>query len=253
MEVKQKALFDYLLWLGDNGLILGQRIAEWCGHGPYLEEDIALTNISLDLIGQARAFLSYAGELEGKGRDEDKLAFFRNDREFKNNLLVEEPNGDFGKTILRQYFFSVFAELLFEKLSASNDEKLAALAAKSLKEVKYHKVHSQKWLLRLGDGTPESHSRMQAALNEMWHLTGDLFENAESDNLLFSERIAFDLAETKPHWSKEVISDLLEASLQIPTNAFMLKGGRNGFHSEHLSHILTEMQALPRAIPEGKW
>lgn len=253
MANKQEALFNYLLWLGDSALILGQRLGEWCGHGPYLEEDIALTNISLDLIGQARAFLTYAGEIEGLGRDEDKLAFFRDERGYRNSLLVEQPNGDFGQTILRQYLFSSFTSLLFERLSKSSDSQIAGIAAKSLKETVYHVRHSREWLFRLGDGTEESNKRMQNALGELWFLTGDLFENSDKDTILFENEIAFDLSILQADWGNQVRKDLSEATLSIPENIFMLKGGREGKHTEFLGHILAEMQTLPRSMPEGKW
>ncbi|MBX7181903.1 MAG: phenylacetate-CoA oxygenase subunit PaaC [Bacteroidia bacterium] len=253
MDTKQKALFEYVLWLGDSALILGQRLGEWCGHGPYLEEDIAITNISLDLIGQARAFLTYAGELEGQGKDEDKLAFFRGEREYRNSLLVEQPNGDFGQTIVRQYFYSLFAKFLFEKLSNSSDEMIAGIAAKSLKETNYHVRHSKEWLIRLGDGTDESHTRMQNAIQELWYLTGDLFENLPDDTLLFDQGIAFDLQLIKPEWEKQVRMDIMEATLNLPEGQFMLSGGRQGRHTEFLGHILAEMQTLPRSIPDGNW
>jgi ring-1,2-phenylacetyl-CoA epoxidase subunit PaaC len=252
-DKKQEALFEYLLWLGDSALILGQRLGEWCGHGPYLEEDIALTNISLDLIGQARAFLTYAGEVEGLGKDEDQLAFFRGERAYKNCLLVEQPNGDFGQTIVKQYFYSVFAKLLFEQLSQSSDVQIAGIAAKSLKETNYHVRHAREWLFRLGDGTEESHKRVQNAVNELWLLTGDLFENSAKDGILFDAGIAFDLSKLLPEWEKQIRIDLMEATLTVPEGVFMLKGGREGKHTEFLGHILAEMQALPRTIPEGKW
>lgn len=250
---QDKSLVTYLLWLGDNGLILGQLLAEWCGKGPYLEEDIALTNISLDLIGQSRAFYSYAAELEGKGRDEDKIAFFRNDNEFFNALLVEQPNGDFAFSMLRQFLFSAFSTLLFEKLSESKDEKLAALAGKSLKEAKYHLRHSQEWVLRLGLGTDESKKRIQQALDELWFLTGDLFQQIQSDDELIQNGIVFKHAELKPLWDSKVSDVFSEAEIKLPNNQYMLIGGRSGKHTEHLGHILSEMQSLARSMPDAVW
>lgn len=250
----KEALFEYLIRLGDNSLILSQRLGEWCGHGPLLEQDIALTNVALDLVGQARIILSYAGEVEGNGRSEDDLAFFRDEKEFRNNLLVEQPNSDFGATILRQYLFDVFQFYLYSSLSKSRDERLKAFAEKSLKEVTYHKKHSADWVLRLGDGTEESHQRMQSALDELWVYTDELFEMDEVDQILIEKGIAANPEEIRASWDKDVQSILTEASLSIPdTMGYMATGSRKGHHTEYLGYILAEMQIVPRSMPDAKW
>jgi len=246
-------LFEYTLRLGDTGLILGQRLGEWCGHGPILEEDIALTNISLDLIGQARTFLAYAGQVEGKGRTEDDLAYLRDEREFRNLLLSEQPNGDYGQTILRQFLISTFQYYLFDELRKSKDSTLAALAEKSLKEVTYHVRHSSEWMKRLGDGTSESHQRMQHAVDELWTYTGDMFAIDETDRVLISEGIAVNLDEVKSRWDRKVKEIFEESTLSVPENAFMITGSREGKHTEHLGHMLAEMQSLARAFPGVEW
>ncbi len=246
-------LFQYTLRLGDTALILGQRLGEWCGHGPILEEDIALTNISLDLIGQSRAFLTYAGQVEGKGRSEDDLAYLRGEREFRNLLLAEQPNGDFGQTILRQFLISAFQYYFFDALKKSKNTTLSALAEKSLKEVAYHLRHSSEWLKRLGDGTKESHQRVSDAINELWSYTGDFFDMDETDNVLIKEGIAVDLSVVKLLWENKVKEVFAEANLSIPENAFMIRGSREGKHTEYLGHMLAEMQSLARAFPGAQW
>lgn len=251
---QQEALFTYCLRLGDNGLILGHRLSEWTSKAPILEEDLALSNIALDLLGQANGFLKYAGETEGKGRNEDDLAFRRDERRFLNCLMCELPNGDFGYTIVRQFLFSNFAILLYEELSKSKDETIAALAAKSLKEVKYHVRHSNDWMLRLGDGTGESHNRVQQSLNEIWMYSGDLFAMDESDNMLIKARIACDLNALYPKWKEAVTKVISAATLKMPDeNMFMQSGSKKGIHTEHLGFILTEMQYLQRSYPDAKW
>lgn len=248
-----KALFNYCLWLGDSSLILGHRLSEWTGHGPILEEDIAMTNIGLDLVGQASSFLSLAGEIEGKGRSDDDLAYTRDLKDFKNALLTEQLNGDFGRTMVRQYLFDVFHCLVMDKLSSSKNEQLAAIAVKTLKEAKYHKRHSNAWLKRLGDGTEESNERTQKAVNELWMFTDDLFEVIEGDDGLVTEGVIPNLSELKLAWEEEVLELMNEAKLTIPEKAFMMKGSRNGRHTEHLGFLLAEMQFLPRAYPDAKW
>ncbi len=250
--VNQK-IAEYSLRIGDTSLILGQRIAEWCGHGPILEEDIALTNISLDLIGQARAFLTYAGELMDKKRSEDELAFFRNDREFRNTLLAEQPNGDFAHTIVRQLFISAFQYYFFEHLKDSKDKTFAALAEKSFKEVAYHLRHSSEWTYRLGDGTAESNSRMTDAINDLWRYTGDLFTTDETDAELLKSGIAVDMPAVKKQWDKKIKEVLSQATLAIPEDAYVITGGIKGKHTEYLGHILSEMQILPRSFPGATW
>lgn len=247
------SLFEYVLRLGDDSLILGHRLSEWCGHGPILEEDIAMTNISLDLVGQATSLLGYAGELEGKGRDADALAFLRFDREYKNVLLVEQPNGDFGMTMLRQFFFDAYRKPLFEKLQHSTDQHLAAIAEKSLKETKYHLKHSSEWVIRLGDGTEESNARIQDSLNTLWRYTNELFFTDEVDAELVEKGIVPSLQEIQNEWNATVNAVLTEATLTIPTNNWKQEGGRKGLHSEHLGYILAELQYMQRAYPNMQW
>ncbi len=246
-------LFEYVLRLGDDSLILGHRLSEWCGHGPILEEDIAMTNIALDLIGQATSLLEYAGKLEGKNRSGDDLAFLRFDKDYKNVLLVEQPNTDFGYTMMRQFFFDAYRKLLFERLVNSKDEHLAAIAEKSLKETRYHLKHSSEWVIRLGDGTEESHDRVQEALNDMWRYTGELFYSDEVDVALSKEGIIPDLSNFRESWETYVNSVLDEATLSKPDNNWQFDGGRKGLHSEHLGYILTELQYMQRAYPGLQW
>ena len=250
---KQEALFKYCLRLGDTSLVLAQRNGEWCGHGPFLEEDLALTNIALDLLGQANSILQYAGTVEGKGRTEDDLAFHRTEREFYNTLITEQPNGDYAKTILRQFLCDAFDFYFYSQLSQSKDETLSAISAKSLKEITYHLRHSSSWIERLGDGTEESHNRMQNALNELWRFTGEMFEMNEVDAILLKEGIAVDLNSVKTDWEKKTKEVLERATLKIPADAFMQRGSRDAKHTEHLGYLLAEMQSLPRALPDAKW
>ncbi|NVK63654.1 MAG: phenylacetate-CoA oxygenase subunit PaaC [Flavobacteriales bacterium] len=247
------ALFEYLVRLGDDSLILGHRLSEWCGHGPILEEDIAMTNIALDLVGQTTSILKYAGEVEGKGRTEDDLAFLRYEREYRNTLLVEQPNGDFGVTMMRQFLFDAFRKPLFEQLVNSSDAQIAAIAAKSLKETKYHFKHSAEWVIRLGDGTEESHERVQNALNDLWRYTDEMFFTDEVDRDLESRGITFSMEDLKNTWQETVKSVLDQATLEIPTNGWQHDGGRKGLHSEHLGYILAELQYMQRAYPGMEW
>lgn len=251
--MEDNKLFKYILRHADNALILGQRLGEWCGHGPVLEEDIALTNISLDLIGQARSYLTYAGEVEGASRDEDRLAFFRIDTEYYNLQLVELPNGHFGDTIARQFLFDHFSFLMQEALSKSSDEQISAIAAKSLKETAYHRMHSSDWVRRLGDGTAESHERIQESINELWAFTGEMFKADKLDNWAHEQGIAPALADLYPLWKANVSSILEEATLKVPEDQWMHDGGKRGIHTEHLGYILAEMQILPRTYPDAKW
>ena len=263
-------LVQYALHLADNSLILGQRNSEWCGHGPVLEQDIAITNISLDLIGQARNFYQYAAYLinnnkiaEGSkvsaiGGDleratEDSLAYLRKEREFKNCLLVEQPNGDWAQTILRQFFFSQYQYLLFQQLQNSKDEQLAAIAEKSLKEITYHLRWSSEWVVRLGDGTEESHVRMQKAIEELWRYTGELFEAISYELRVVSEGICVEISKLKEPWMTKVKEVFSEATLTIPEKAFTQTGGKEGKHTEHLGYILTELQYMQRAYPGCEW
>ncbi len=239
-------LTNYILHLADTTLILAQRNAEWCGHGPILEQDIAITNISLDLLGQSRNFYQHAATLIGENIDEDKLAYLRKEREFKNLLLVEMPNGDWAQTILRQYLFSQFQYLLFEQLQNSSDEQLAAIATKALKEIKYHVRWSSEWAIRLGDGTKESKTRMLNAIDELWRYTGEMFLPAKYET-------AIDFAAIKNTWEQKVKIVFEEATLPFPENIFMQTGGKEGVHTEHLGFILAELQYLQRAYPNSQW
>ena len=248
-----EALIKYCLRIGDSSLIWGQRMAEWCSNGPILEEDIALSNIGLDLFGQSRTMLTYAGEIEGKGQTENDLAFNRLEREFFNSLLSERPNGHFGDTVVRNLLLSAFSFHLYTKLSSSSDSTLAAFAVKSLKEVTYHLRHSAEWLIRLGDGTEESHEKVQQSVNDLWEYTEDLFAMNEVDQLLISENIAIDLNEIKPLWNDTINEVIQRATLTRPEDSYMQKGSLEGNHSEDLGHLLTEMQFLPRAYPNAKW
>jgi ring-1,2-phenylacetyl-CoA epoxidase subunit PaaC len=249
----KKNLFEYTLRIADDSLILGHRVSEWCGHGPILEEDIALTNIALDLVGQATNFLEYAAEVEGKDRSADDLAFLRYEREFKNLLLVEQKNEDFGYTITRQFYFDVFRKFFFEALCSSADSQLAAIAEKSLKETKYHLKHSSEWMIRLGDGTDESHERVQNAVNDLWRFTEEIFFMDEVDESLIKENIAIDLNPIKSLWMNYVQEIFAEATLEVPNVKWQQKGGRTGLHSENLGFLLTEMQFMQRAYPGMEW
>ncbi|MBI3511513.1 MAG: phenylacetate-CoA oxygenase subunit PaaC [Bacteroidetes bacterium] len=251
---KQEALFEFVLRLGDSSLILGHRLSELCSYGPYLEEDIATTNIALDLVGQSRILLTYAGQVENKGRTEDQLAYLRDHTQYRCALLTELKNGDFAFTNARLFIFSSFHFLLLTELCKSKDETLAAFATKALKETTYHLRHSSQWMLRFGDGTEESHSRLQNALDEMWMYTGDLFAVTEGDNLLVSDRIIPDVASLKTKWLENISKVFSEATIKVPdANAWMQKGSREGKHTENLSYILGEMQVLARAIPNAEW
>ena len=249
----KKALFEYCLRLGDNNLILGHRLSEWCGHGPVLEQDIALINVALDLVGSATSLLEYAAEVEGKGRSADDLAYLRDELHFRNVMLVEQPNGDFAYTIARQFFYDVYSYHLNEALKSSKDPRLSAIAEKSLKEITYHLRHSSEWIIRLGDGTDESKRRMQAAVDDLWMHTGDMFVMNETDALLIKEGIAVDKSLIKLQWDKMVKEIMNRATLTIPANIFMLTGSLEGKHTEHLGFLLAEMQYLPRAYPDAKW
>lgn len=247
------ALFEYVLRLGDDSLILGHRLSEWCGHGPILEEDIAMTNIALDLIGQTTSLLELAGKIEGNGRTNDDLAFLRFDKDYRNLLLVEQPNTDFGYTMMRQFLFDAYRKPLFEALMNSSNEELAAIAEKSLKETKYHLRHSSEWIIRLGDGTEESHNRVQEALDTLWRYTGELFFKNEVDQELTASGVLPDLSAVESAWKKTVDEVFELATLTIPENAWKFEGGRIGKHSEHLGYILAELQYMQRAYPNMEW
>ena len=262
----QSNIINYTLHLADNALILGHRNSEWCGHGPVLEQDIAITNISLDLIGQARNFYQYAaalmnaqqvfptgGDFEGGEVSEDSLAYFRDSKDFKNLLLVEQPKGDWAQTILRQFFFSAYQYLLFEKLKASKDEQIAAIAVKALKEVTYHLRWSSEWVIRLGDGTEESHSRITKAMDELWDFTGEMFLLSEYELEMLNNGIGPDVTLIKEIWMQKVKEVFNEASLVVPSTSIIHLGGKEGKHSEHLVHILKELQSVARTLPGATW
>ncbi len=248
-----QALFEYLCRLGDNTLVLGHRVSEWCGHSPVLEEDIALANTALDLIGQTQLWLELAGEIEGKGRSADDLAYLRDAWDFRNLLLVERPNGDFGQTLMRQFLFDAFQQVLLTRLKDSTDERVAAIAEKAAKEVAYHLDRSAGTVVGLGDGTPESHTRMQAALDYHWEYIGEMFEGDAVDALLAKNGIVPDPADLRPDWEDLVGGYLKQATLTIPEAGFVHKGGKTGRHTEHLGYILAEMQFLQRAYPGAEW
>jgi ring-1,2-phenylacetyl-CoA epoxidase subunit PaaC len=250
---QQEAHFRYVLRLGDTSLVLGQRLGEWVGHAPALEEDLGLANFALDLIGQARLLLTYAGELEGRGRDEDALAFLRDAPEFANLTLAEQPNGDFGQTIVRQFLVDGFQLEVFERLTRSSDARLAAIAAQALKETRYHARYSASWLVRLGDGTPDSHARARAALERLWPFTRELFDPDELDTEMAQAGIAPDLAEVELAWSARVDAVLAEATLRRPAATPYGWYGKRGAHGEHLGFLLAEMQYLQRAYPGASW
>lgn len=249
--IDQTALAAYVLGLGDDALILAQRLGEWITRAPQIEEDIALGNIALDLLGQARTLLSYAGEIEGAGRDEDDLAFLRDEREFRNVQLVEIDNGDFAVTIARQLIFSAYQYELYSALLTSNDPTLSALAAKAVKEVHYHRDHATQWVIRLGDGTAESHHRMQAGLDRVWPYADELFDG--SDTVTALPGIAVDPPSFHPAWSEYIESVFKEATLTLPMPRWRSRGGRAGYHSENLGHLLPEMQNLHRSHPGATW
>ena len=246
-------LFRYVLRLGDLSLVLGQRLGEWVGHAPALEEDLGLANVALDLIGQARLLLTYAGEVEGRGRDEDAIAYLREHGEYLNAILAEQPNGDFGQTIVRQVLIDAFQLELYERMSTSTDERLAAIAAKSVKEVRYHLRYSSGWLVRLGDGTEESHARVQSSLDSLWPYTVELFAEDELDRLMAEQGVAPRLDEVHAAWSARIERILAEATLNRPKDRPHSWHGKRGQHSEHLGYILAEMQHLQRAYPGARW
>jgi ring-1,2-phenylacetyl-CoA epoxidase subunit PaaC len=250
------ALFEYLLRLGDDRLVLGHRLSEWCGHGPILEEDIALSNVALDLLGQATMLLRLAGEVEGAGRTEDALAYFRDVVDFRNCQLVELPPGDFAFTVVRQFLFDVYAVVLLEALSASSHQELAAIAAKALKEAKYHVRHSGEWMLKLGDGTAESHRRAQAALDGLWRFTGELFATDAIDRAMRDAGVGPDLDALHERWSSLVGGVVGQATLTVPNEPARrpaTRAGRTGAHTEFLGHMLAEMQIVARSHPGAAW
>ena len=247
------ALFDYLLRLGDDALILGQRLGEWCGHAPSVEVDLSLANMALDLIGQATHFLGRAGEVEGKGRDGDALAFHRDVLDFRNCWLVEQPNGDFAQTMARQLLFSTWQKMLLERLTSSTDELIAGVAQKAVKEVTYHQELAAEWVIRLGDGTEESRRRVQDGLDWMWRFVPELFEMDEVSSRMAARGIGADVASFRDDYDRIVRGVIEEATLDVPKDQRPILGGRRGHHSEHLGHLLCAMQFLPRTYPDATW
>ena len=253
IQISETPLVLYAVRRADDALILGHRLSEWCGHAPMLEEEMALSNMALDLLGQARELYSYAAKVEGKDNDEDKLAYLRDVRQYRNLLLVEQPNGDFARTMVRQLFYSVFADIYWRAMMTSKDATLAAIAAKSEKESAYHVRHCSEWIVRLGDGTDESHARAQEAIEHLWAYTGEMFEVDDDERELIDAGIAVDAATLKPQWLKVVSGVIAEATLTMPSNDWMQRGGRAGRHSEYLGHILSELQSLQRSFPRATW
>jgi len=246
--------FNYLLRLGDTALVLSQQLSKWCGKGPALEEDMALTNVALDLIGQARMWLSYAAEIEGAGRDEDQLAFLRDAHQFRNFLLVEQPNGNYADTLVRQFFFDAWHYFYLGALKQSSDQRIAEIAEKSLKEVTYHLRRSGDLVVRLGDGTELSRSKVQTAVNALWPYTGEMFKADALDDAMTAVGIAPDPASLRAAWLDHVAEIFAEATLTMPApDAWMQKGGKQGVHTEHLGYLLAEMQFLQRAYPGAQW
>ncbi|SDC44924.1 1,2-phenylacetyl-CoA epoxidase subunit PaaC [Ruegeria marina] len=251
---RDEAFLQFLLRMGDNTLVLGHRVSEWCGHAPVLEEDIALANTALDLIGQTQMWLALAGEVQGEGKSADDLAFLRDAWDFRNVLLVEVPNGDFGRTLMRQFLFDAWHKLMLERLMNSSDERVAAIAAKAVKEVTYHVERSRDTVVGLGDGTEESHARMQEALDYLWPYVGELFAADAVDEAMVAAGIAPDPASLRADYDALVGAAMAEATLSLPKSDFAHKGGRNGrMHTEHLGHLLTQMQWLQRAYPGATW
>lgn len=246
-------LIQYIYGIADNSLILGQRLGELCGHGPSLETDIAMTNISLDLLGQVRSYYQYAAKLIGNGATEDTIAFLRKEREYKNVLLVEQPNQDFAYSISRQFLFDIFHLLMLEQLQNSSDATLSAIAKKSIKEVSYHTRFSSDWIRRLGDGTEESHNRIQEAINNLWSFTDELFHQTDADKAMVAEGIGVDVSILKDSFYKKVSTILMESTLLTPELQYFQKGGKQGVHSEHMGFLLAELQYMQRTYPNMNW
>lgn len=248
-----KQLYNYILTIADNSLILAQRLGELCGHGPSLETDIALTNISLDLLGQTRSYFQYAAKIADNGKTEDDIAMLRVEGEYKNCLLVEQPNTHFGYVIARQFLFDVYHYMLIEKLQQSPDETLAAIANKGIKEVSYHKRFSGDWVKRLGDGTEESNAKMQEAIDDLWRFTDELFFMTDAEKTMVKEGIGIDVSSFKEKYYKEVSEVLKEATLNVPENKYFNKGGKEGVHTEHMGYLLAELQYMQRTYPNMQW
>lgn len=253
IHVNETPLVLYALRRADDALILGHRLSEWCGHAPIFEEEMALANIGLDLIGQARQLYTYAAEVEAAGHDEDKFAYLRDAPQYRNLLLVEQPNGDFANTMMRQLFYAAFADPYWRAMTGAHDATLSAISAKSEKESAYHLRHAAEWIVRLGDGTPESHRRTQAALEELWPFTGELFEADASERTLINAHVVIDPRTLRDTWIATVTDVLAQAGLRLPTATWMQQGGRSGRHTEHLGHLLSELQHLQRTYPGVSW
>ena len=253
IELNNPPEAQYLLRIADTCLILGQRLGEWCGHAPVLEEDIAMANIALDLIGQARAVLTLAGQLEGLEHDEDELAFLRNERDYLNLTMVELPRGDFAFSVLRNTLIATWLKLLWERLAGSSNSELAAIAGKAVKEARYHQQHSGDWVIRLGDGTSESSRRMQAALADLWRYVHEMFDDDSIDQAADAAGLGPLWSELQPAWQQEMAVILREAGQAVPADSAFRSHGKRGQHSEHMGFILTDMQYLQRAFPGGVW
>lgn len=251
--MENNALYQYTLRIADDSMILAQRLSEWCGHGPFLEEDIAITNFTLDHVGQATNLYEYLAKIAGDGRTADDIAFLRKEHEYVNALLVEQPNGNFADTIVREFFFDAFRKLFFEKLVNSSDQDLAGIAEKSLKETKYHIKHTSEWMIRLGDGTELSHQRAQDAVNNLWKFTNELFYQNDFDKELIASGVAFDLEELRAPWLAIVDEVFAEATLVRPDTKWIFKPGREGVHTENMGYLLTEMQYMQRTYPGMEW
>ncbi|WP_103071534.1 1,2-phenylacetyl-CoA epoxidase subunit PaaC [Aquimarina sediminis] len=251
MEDKNK--IQYIYGIADNALILGQRLSELCGHGPNLETDIAMTNMALDLLGQTRSYYQYVAQLSGEGKTEDDIAFLRIEREYKNVLLVEQPNTHFGYVIVRQFFFDIFHLLLLEKLQNSEDDTLAAIAKKSIKEVSYHQRFSSDWIKRLGDGTEESHQKVQEAVNHLWEYTDELFHSTDDDKIAVENKVGVNTLDLKEKYYQKLREVLEEATLDIPETKWFKKGGKQGVHTEYMGYLLADLQYMQRTYPNMKW
>lgn len=251
--MKNQNLYQFILEIADNSLILGQRLGELCGHGPNLETDIACTNISLDVLGQVRSYYQYAAKIASDGRTEDDIAMLRQEREYLNVLLVEQPNTDFGYTMARQFLFDVYHLLFLTELQKSKDLTLSAIASKSVKEVSYHQRFSSDWVKRLGDGTDESHERIQNAINDLWTYTDELFHETEANKAMIKEGIGVDVTKLKKTYYETVKSVLEEATLSVPESKYFQKGGKQGIHTEHMGYLLAELQYMQRAYPDMEW
>lgn len=253
MNSQRKALLDYCIALGDDALMLGHRLSEWCSNGPFLEEDLALTNVALDFIGRARMFYAHAAEIEGRGRGEDDYAYLRDCREYRNLLINELPNDDFAFTMARQLLVDVFDVEFFGRLAGSSDPGLAAIAAKAVKESRYHLRRSEDWIIRLGDGTEESHRRTQDAFEQIWGYAAEMFDMSAQEQQLAEAGIAVDRGALKTGWSAKVHGVLKHATLTVPADDWSSRGGREGIHTEHLGYLLAELQFLQRAYPGLQW